>query len=218
MKALCTNLPFNILFLSPSSYGGDTQGGKSRSPGRVFDSPASSCWWSWWKCFSFSMRRSTAVSSVPLTLITKQLWYFLPSHLVFFISQDFRLLARIDWSWSGMSYSSAHLGVEAVFSWSSVVKAALCIDGRGCPLSSTPFELPATWLPRWCSMKGCAGRNLVVVVTEPPILNNCNDLCFLFKWQVLLLSVDSKLLQSLSTTIWYKCFPQWETLSERKVV
>lgn len=55
-------------------------------------------------------------------------------------------------------------------SLSSVLKAALHINSGGCPLSST-FKLLGIWLSRWSSVKGCAGRNLVFTVSEPPILN-----------------------------------------------
>lgn len=147
------------------------QKGKSCNPGRVLNSPAPCCWWLWWKCFSFSMRWNAAVSSMPLPLITKQLWYFLPSHLVFSVSQGLRLLARI---WLILSrdvlLKCLLRSVKLVFLWSSVVKSALYINGGGCSLSSIPFELPGIWLPRWSSGKGCAGSNLVVA-TEPPILD-----------------------------------------------
>lgn len=69
----------------------------------------------------------------------------------------------------GMSYSSACLGTWTYFSWSSVLKDALCINGGGCPLSSTPFESPGIWLPKCSSVEEFAGINLVVVVTELPI-------------------------------------------------
>lgn len=107
----------------------------------------------------------------------------------------------------GKSWNSGRVldSPAPISSWSSVVKASLCINGGGCPLSSTSFKSPGIWLARCSSVEEFAGINLVVVVTELPIPISSHDISSL--WQGSLLSVDY-LPQSLSIIFWYKCFPQ----------
>lgn len=132
VKVQRTNIPFNILLLSPASLWwsclfreenciiqeeswmvqllvSDHGGNTSFQWGETLQFPLCHC----------LLSQSTCGISYHLFLS--------------FPSQDLRLLARIDWFWAGMSYSSACLGVWSCFFMVICSKSCFFINGGHCP-------------------------------------------------------------------------------------